>query len=170
MINTNIASSELQAITFVTKHLVNYEVSNDDQIQNEGDSVDDKPLVIGRPEYFWIPKYIFDKSDKYKFKTVFATLKDQSLQAILIKAQGVFLIVDQTFMRVLLENSDKAKRLRTIYDGSQTIAQYTLDADPHMDIFKNHYFITDIFEEMILKAMNYHRINPKQTIEIRANY
>jgi hypothetical protein len=167
MINTNIASGRLEAITFVTKYLVTYETSNNDKIQ--GHSVDKKPIVIGRPEYFWIPKYIFDKSDKYEFKTAFATLKERSQEAMLTKTQEVFLIVDQSFMRILLENSEKAERLRTVYDGSKTIAQHTLDADNYMDIFKNHYFITDTYEEKISKAMNDHRINPNR-IEIKANY
>lgn len=139
LITLNMNSTYYQALAFV---LANLPDSN-----SNATSVNpaDKVTLIGNPQYFWIPEFVFNKTfDAKNFysKTPFKTDK-------------YMMIIDSGFVRIL--NGDNSSRLNLAYNATHNLARFEQNITGGTDI--NKYPFTNL------------RLSPEtRFIELRSNY
>ena len=139
LITLNMNSTYYQALAFVLSNLPDSN-SNATSI-----SPADKVTLIGNPQYFWIPEFVFNKTfDAKNFysKTPFKTDK-------------YLMIIDSGFVRIL--NGDNSSRLNLAYNATHNLARFEQNITGGTDI--NKYPFTNL------------RLSPEtRFIELRANY
>ena len=139
LITLNMNSTYYQALAFVLSNLPDSN-SNATSI-----SPADKVTLIGNPQYFWIPEFVFNKTfDAKNFysKTPFKTDK-------------YMMIIDSGFVRIL--NADNSSRLNLAYNATHNLARFEQNITGGTDI--NKYPFTNL------------RLSPEtRFIELRANY
>jgi hypothetical protein len=139
LITLNMNSTYYQALAFVLSNLPDSN-SNATII-----SPADKVTLIGNPQYFWIPEFVFNKTfDAKNFysKTPFKTDK-------------YLMIVDSGFERIL--NGDNSSRLNLAYNATHNLARFEQNITGGTDI--NKYPFTNL------------RLSPEtKFIELRSNY
>ncbi|HEX7818094.1 MAG TPA: hypothetical protein VF419_01830, partial [Nitrososphaeraceae archaeon] len=105
----------------------------------------DKVTLIGNPQYFWIPEFVFDKTfdaKNYYSKTPFKTDK-------------YMMIIDSGFVRIL--NGDNSSRLSLAYNATHNLARFEQNFTGGTDV--NKYPFTNL------------RLSPEtRFIELRTNY
>ena len=139
LITLNMNSTYYQALAFVLSNLPDSN-SNATTI-----SPADKVTLIGNPQYFWIPEFVFNKTfDAKNFysKTPFKTDK-------------YMMIIDSGFVRIL--NADNSSRLNLAYNATHNLARFEQNITGGTDI--NKYPFTNL------------RLSPEtRFIELRSNY
>lgn len=139
LITLNMNSTYYQALAFVISNLPDSN-SNATTI-----SPADKITLIGNPQYFWIPEFVFNKTfDAKNFysKTPFKTDK-------------YMMIIDSGFVRIL--NADNSSRLNLAYNATHNLARFEQNITGGTDI--NKYPFTNL------------RLSPEtRFIELRSNY
>lgn len=139
LITLNMNSTYYQALAFVLSNLPDSN-SNATTI-----SPADKVTLIGNPQYFWIPEFVFNKTfDAKNFysKTPFKTDK-------------YLMIIDSGFVRIL--NGDNSSRLNLAYNATHNLARFEQNITGGTDI--NKYPFTNL------------RLSPEtRFIELRSNY
>ena len=139
LITLNMNSTYYQALAFVLSNLPDSN-SNGTTI-----SPADKVTLIGNPQYFWIPEFVFNKTfDAKNFysKTPFKTDK-------------YMMIIDSGFVRIL--NGDNSSRLNLAYNATHNLARFEQNITGGTDI--NKYPFTNL------------RLSPEtRFIELRSNY
>jgi hypothetical protein len=139
LITLNMNSTYYQALAFVLSNLPDSN-SNATTI-----SPADKVTLIGNPQYFWIPEFVFNKTfDAKNFysKTPFKTDK-------------YLMIIDSGFVRIL--NGDNSSRLNLAYNATHNLARFEQNVTGGTDI--NKYPFTNL------------RLSPEtRFIELRSNY
>ncbi|HVE37784.1 MAG TPA: hypothetical protein VNA18_06280 [Nitrososphaeraceae archaeon] len=139
LITLNMNSTYFQALAFVLSNLPDSN-SNATSI-----SPADRVTLIGNPQYFWIPEFVFNKTfDAKNFysKTPFKTDK-------------YMMIIDSGFIRIL--NGDNSSRLNLAYNATHNLARFEQNITGGTDI--NKYPFTNL------------RLSPEtRFIELRANY
>jgi hypothetical protein len=139
LITLNMNSTYYQALAFVLSNLPDSN-SNATTI-----SPADKVTLIGNPQYFWIPEFVFNKTfDAKNFysKTPFKTDK-------------YLMIVDSGFVKIL--NGDNSSRLNLAYNATHNLARFEQNITGGTDI--NKYPFTNL------------RLSPEtRFIELRSNY
>lgn len=139
LITLNMNSTYYQALAFVLSNLPDSN-SNATSI-----SPADKVTLIGNPQYFWIPEFVFNKTfDAKNFysKTPFKTDK-------------YLMIIDSGFVKIL--NRDNSSRLNLAYNATHNLARFEQNITGGTDI--NKYPFTNL------------RLSPEtRFIELRANY
>ncbi len=139
LITLNMNSTYYQALAFVLSNLPDSN-SNATSI-----SPADKVTLIGNPQYFWIPEFVFNKTfDAKNFysKTPFKTDK-------------YLMIIDSGFVRIL--NGDNSSRLNLAYNATHNLARFEQNITGGTDI--NKYPFTNL------------RLSPEtRFIELRSNY
>ena len=139
LITLNMNSTYYQALAFVLSNLPDSN-SNATSI-----SPANKVTLIGNPQYFWIPEFVFNKTfDAKNFysKTPFKTDK-------------YLMIIDSGFVRIL--NGDNSSRLNLAYNATHNLARFEQNITGGTDI--NKYPFTNL------------RLSPEtRFIELRANY
>lgn len=139
LITLNMNSTYYQALAFVLANLPDSN-SNTTSINPA-----DKVTLIGNPQYFWIPEFVFNKTfDAKNFysKTPFKTDK-------------YMMIIDSGFVRIL--NGDNSSRLNLAYNATHNLARFEQNITGATDI--NKYPFTNL------------RLSPEtRFIELRSNY
>jgi hypothetical protein len=139
LITLNMNSTYYQALAFVLSNLPDSN-SNATSI-----SPANKVTLIGNPQYFWIPEFVFNKTfDAKNFysKTPFKTDK-------------YLMIIDSGFVRIL--NGDNSSRLNLAYNATHNLARFEQNITGGTDI--NKYPFTNL------------RLSPEtRFIELRSNY
>lgn len=139
LITLNMNSTYYQALAFVLSNLPDSN-SNATTISSA-----DRVTLIGNPQYFWIPEFVFNKTfDAKNFysKTPFKTDK-------------YMMIIDSGFIRIL--NGDNSSRLNLAYNATHNLARFEQNITGGTDI--NKYPFTNL------------RLSPEtRFIELRANY
>ena len=139
LITLNMNSTYYQALAFVLSNLPDSN-SNATTI-----SPADKVTLIGNPQYFWIPEFVFNKTfDAKNFysKTPFKTDK-------------YMMIIDSGFVRIL--NGDNSSRLNLAYNATHNLARFEQNITGGTNI--NKYPFTNL------------RLSPEtRFIELRSNY
>ena len=139
LITLNMNSTYYQALAFVLSNLPDSN-SNATSI-----SPADRATLIGNPQYFWIPEFVFNKTfDAKNFysKTPFKTDK-------------YLMIIDSGFVRIL--NGDNSSRLNLAYNATHNLARFEQNITGGTDI--NKYPFTNL------------RLSPEtRFIELRSNY
>jgi Alg9-like mannosyltransferase family len=139
LITLNMNSSYYQALAFVLSNLP------DGNTNSSGVNPADKVTVIGNPQYFWIPEFVFNKifdAKNYYSKTPFKTDK-------------YLMIIDSGFVKIL--NRDNSSRLNLAYNATHNLARFEQNFTGNMDI--NKYPYTNL------------RLSPEtRFIELRSNY
>jgi hypothetical protein len=139
LITLNMNSTYYQALAFVLSNLPDNN-SNGTNIKPA-----DKVTLIGNPQYFWIPEFVFNKTfDAKNFysKTPFKTDK-------------YMMIVDTGFVRIL--NGDNSSRLNLAYNATHNLARFEQNITGGTDI--NKYPFTNL------------KLSPEtRFIELRSNY
>lgn len=139
LITLNMNSTYYQALAFVLSNLPDSN-SNATTISSA-----DRVTLIGNPQYFWIPEFVFNKTfDAKNFysKTPFKTDK-------------YMMIIDSGFIRIL--NGDNSSRLNLAYNATHNLARFEQNFTGGTDI--NKYPFTNL------------RLSPEtRFIELRANY
>ena len=139
LITLNMNSTYYQALAFV--------LSNLPDTNSNGTSLSpaDKVTLIGNPQYFWIPEFVFNKTfDAKNFysKTPFKTDK-------------YMMIIDSGFVRIL--NGDNSSRLNLAYNATHNLARFEQNITGGTDVSK--YPFTNL------------RLSPEtRFIELRSNY
>jgi hypothetical protein len=139
LITLNMNSTYYQALAFV--------LSNLPDSNSNATSVNpaDKVTLIGNPQYFWIPEFVFNKTfDAKNFysKTPFKTDK-------------YMMIIDSGFVRIL--NGDNSSRLNLAYNATHNLARFEQNITGGTDV--NKYPFTNL------------RLSPEtRFIELRSNY
>jgi hypothetical protein len=122
--------------------------------------------VIGSPRYFWIPRYVFDQKDGIDYKGHFGIISIKKEKAILAKKEKAALIVDESFMNVMSQKNEKAKRLMLLYNDSRTVVKLDQEENLNYDLYA--YPFRSIHDNEVLRSLGDNVIPPQ--IEIRANY
>ena len=139
LITLNMNSTYYQALAFVLENLP------DNNSNATAISPADKITLIGNPQYFWIPEFVFNKTfDAKNFysKTPFKTDK-------------YLMIIDSGFVRIL--NGDNSSRLNLAYNATHNLARFEQNITGGIDI--NKYPFTNL------------RLSPEtRFIELRSNY
>jgi hypothetical protein len=139
LITLNMNSTYYQALAFVLANLP------DSNSNATAISPADKVTLIGNPQYFWIPEFVFNKTfDAKNFysKTPFKTDK-------------YLMIIDSGFVRIL--NGDNSSRLNLAYNATHNLARFEQNITGGTDI--NKYPFTNL------------RLSPEtRFIELRSNY
>ena len=139
LITLNMNSTYYQALAFVLSNLPDSN-SNATSI-NPGDKI----TVIGNPQYFWIPEFVFNKTFNAKnfySKTPFKTDK-------------YMMIIDSGFVRIL--NADNSSRLNLAYNATHNLARFEQNITGGTDV--NRYPFTNL------------KLTPEtRFIELRSNY
>ncbi len=139
LITLNMNSTYYQALAFVLSNLP------DSNSNATAISPADKVTLIGNPQYFWIPEFVFNKTfDAKNFysKTPFKTDK-------------YMMIIDSGFVRIL--NGDNSSRLNLAYNATHNLARFEQNITGGTDI--NKYPFTNL------------RLSPEtRFIELRSNY
>ena len=139
LITLNMNSTYYQALAFVLSNLP------DSNSNATSVSPADKVTLIGNPQYFWIPEFVFNKTfDAKNFysKTPFKTDK-------------YLMIIDSGFVRIL--NGDNSSRLNLAYNATHNLARFEQNITGGTDI--NKYPFTNL------------RLSPEtRFIELRSNY
>lgn len=139
LITLNMNATYYQALGFVLSNLPDSN-SNGTRINPA-----DKITLVGNPQYFWIPEFVFDKTfDAKNFysKTPFKTDK-------------YMMIIDSGFVRIL--NADNSSRLNLAYNATHNLARFEQNITGGTDV--NRYPFTNL------------RLSPEtRFIELRSNY
>jgi len=139
LITLNMNSTYYQALAFVLSNLP------DSNSNATSVSPADKVTLIGNPQYFWIPEFVFNKTfDAKNFysKTPFKTDK-------------YMMIIDSGFVRIL--NGDNSSRLNLAYNATHNLARFEQNITGGTDV--NKYPFTNL------------RLSPEtRYIELRSNY
>lgn len=139
LITLNMNSTYYQALAFVLSNLP------DSNTNSSSVNPADKVTVIGNPQYFWIPEFVFKKifdSKNYYSKTPFKTDK-------------YLMIIDTGFVKIL--DRDNSSRLNLAYNATHNLARFEQNFTGSMDI--NKYPYTNL------------KISPEtRLIELRSNY
>jgi len=139
LITLNMNSTYYQALAFVLSNLP------DSNSNATSLSPANKVTLIGNPQYFWIPEFVFNKTfDAKNFysKTPFKTDK-------------YMMIIDSGFVRIL--NGDNSSRLNLAYNATHNLARFEQNITGTTDLDK--YPFTNL------------RLSPEtRFIELRSNY
>lgn len=139
LITLNMNSTYYQALAFVLSNLPDSN-SNATSLNPAN-----KVTLIGNPQYFWIPEFVFNKTfDAKNFysKTPFKTDK-------------YMMIIDSGFVRIL--NADNSSRLNLAYNATHNLARFEQNITGGTDV--NKYPFTNL------------RLSPEtRFIELRSNY
>ena len=139
LITLNMNSTYYQALAFVLSNLPDGN-SNATSLNPAN-----KITLIGNPQYFWIPEFVFNKTfDAKNFysKTPFKTDK-------------YMMIIDSGFVRIL--NADNSSRLNLAYNATHNLARFEQNITGGTDV--NKYPFTNL------------RLSPEtRFIELRSNY
>lgn len=139
LITLNMNSTYYQALAFVLANLPNSN-SNSTSINPA-----DKVTVVGNPQYFWIPEFVFNKtfdSKNFYSKTPFKTDK-------------YMMIIDSGFAKIL--DKDNSSRLNLAYNATHNLARFEQNFTGGTDI--NKYPYTNL------------KLSPEtRFIELRSNY
>jgi hypothetical protein len=139
LITLNMNSTYYQALTFVLANLPNSN-SNSTSINPA-----DKVTLVGNPQYFWIPEFVFNKtfdSKNFYSKTPFKTDK-------------YMMIIDSGFVKIL--DKDNSSRLNLAYNATHNLARFEQNFTGGTDI--NKYPYTNL------------KLSPEtRFIELRSNY
>jgi hypothetical protein len=139
LITLNINTTYYQALAFVLSNLP------DSNTNSSATNPADKITLIGNPQYFWIPEFVFNKTfDTKNFysKTPFKTDK-------------YMMIIDSGFVRIL--NGDNTSRLNLAYNATHNLARFEQNFTGGIDL--NKYPFTNL------------RLSPEtRFIELRSNY
>ncbi len=139
LITLNMNSTYYQALAFVLANLPNSN-SNSTSINPA-----DKVTVVGNPQYFWIPEFVFNKtfdSKNFYSKTPFKTDK-------------YMMIIDSGFVKIL--DKDNSSRLNLAYNATHNLARFEQNFTGGTDI--NKYPYTNL------------KLSPEtRFIELRSNY
>lgn len=139
LITLNMNSTYYQALAFVLSNLP------DSNTNSSSVNPADKVTLIGNPQYFWIPEFVFDKTfdaKNYYSKTPFKTDK-------------YMMIIDSGFVRIL--NGDNSSRLSLAYNATHNLARFEQNFTGGTDV--NKYPFTNL------------RLSPEtRFIELRTNY
>jgi Alg9-like mannosyltransferase family len=148
LITLNTNTTYYQALAFVLSNLPDSN-TNSTNINGNTNSTNinpaDKVTLIGNPQYFWIPEFVFDKTfdaKNYYSKTPFKTDK-------------YMMIIDSGFVRIL--NGDNSSRLSLAYNATHNLARFEQNFTGGADV--NKYPFTNL------------RLSPEtRFIELRTNY
>lgn len=139
LITLNTNTTYYQALAFVLSNLP------DSNTNSTNINPADKVTLIGNPQYFWIPEFVFDKTfdaKNYYSKTPFKTDK-------------YMMIIDSGFVRIL--NGDNSSRLSLAYNATHNLARFEQNFTGGTDV--NKYPYTNL------------RLSPEtRFIELRTNY
>ena len=139
LITLNMNSTYYQALAFVLSNLP------DKNTNSSAINPADKVTVVGNPQYFWIPEFVFEKTfdaKNYYSKTPFKTDK-------------YLMIIDSGFVRIL--NNDNTSRLNLAYNATHNLARFEQNITGDDDL--NKYPFTNL------------KLSPEtRFIELRSNY
>jgi 4-amino-4-deoxy-L-arabinose transferase-like glycosyltransferase len=139
LITLNINTTYYQALAFVLTNLP------DGNSNSSALNPANKVTLIGNPQYFWIPEFVFNKTfDAKNFysKTPFKTDK-------------YMMIIDSGFVKIL--NGDNTSRLNLAYNATHNLARFEQNFTGGIDL--NKYPFTNL------------RLSPEtRFIELRSNY
>jgi hypothetical protein len=141
LITLNTNSSYYQALAFVISNLPDSNINLNSNSSKPGDKV----TLIGNPQYFWIPEFVFNKTfdaKNYYSKTPFKTDK-------------YLMIIDTGFLKIL--NRDNSSRLNLAYNATHNLARFEQNFTGGADV--NKYPYTNL------------KLSPEtRFIELRSNY
>jgi Dolichyl-phosphate-mannose-protein mannosyltransferase len=136
-LNTN--STYYQALAYVLTNLP------DSNTNSSSVNPANKITLVGNPQYFWIPEFVFNKTfdaKNYYSKTPFKTDK-------------YLMIIDSGFVKIL--NRDNSSRLNLAYNATHNLARFEQNFTGSTDI--NKYPYTNL------------KLSPEtRFIELRSNY
>jgi hypothetical protein len=125
LLTVDLTSSQIQAAAYVQ-----YQLNNQNPIENNTTPSANDVTIISGPNYSWIFKYVFNEDN------VLDNFRDRSS----IDTEKYIMMTDppyKTFLR--RDNTDRAERLETLYDNTVSIAKFEGNA-PHYDFDKYPYF------------------------------
>jgi hypothetical protein len=169
LITTNLNSLHFKTISFIAQKLIADNYKNDtnaDYDHNNNNNNKNKLMLIGSPRYFWIPRYIFDQKDAIDYKSQFSIIRIKTEKAILAKSEKAALIIDPSFMNVMFQKDEKAKRLMMLYNNSRLLVNLYDKENPNYDLYA--YPLVSIKDNKVLRSLGDNIISPQ--IEIRVNY
>jgi len=141
LITLNTNSTYYQSLAFVISNLPDSNIN----LNSNGSKPGDKVTLIGNPQYFWIPEFVFNKTfdaKNYYSKTPFKTDK-------------YLMIIDTGFLKIL--NRDNSSRLNLAYNATHNLARFEQNFTGGVDI--NKYPYTNL------------KLSPEtRFIELRSNY
>jgi hypothetical protein len=141
LITLNTNSTYYQALAFVISNLPDSNINLNSNSSKPGDKV----TLIGNPQYFWIPEFVFNKTfdaKNYYSKTPFKTDK-------------YLMIIDTGFLKIL--NRDNSSRLNLAYNATHNLARFEQNFTGDADV--NKYPYTNL------------KLSPEtRFIELRSNY
>jgi hypothetical protein len=141
LITLNTNSTYYQALAFVISNLPDSNINLNSNSSKPGDKV----TLIGNPQYFWIPEFVFNKTfdaKNYYSKTPFKTDK-------------YLMIIDTGFLKIL--NRDNSSRLNLAYNATHNLARFEQNFTGGADV--NKYPYTNL------------KLSPEtRFIELRSNY
>jgi len=141
LITLNTNSTYYQALAFVISNLPDSNLNLNSNSSKPGDKV----TLIGNPQYFWIPEFVFNKTfdaKNYYSKTPFKTDK-------------YLMIIDSGFLKIL--NRDNSSRLNLAYNATHNLARFEQNFTGGIDV--NKYPYTNL------------KLSPEtRFIELRSNY
>jgi len=139
LITLNMNSTYYQALAFVLSNLP------DSNSNATSVSPADKVTLIGNPQYFWIPEFVFNKT--FDAKNFYSKTP--------LKTDKYMMIIDSGFVRIL--NGDNSSRLNLAYNATHNLARFEQNITGGTDV--NKYPFTNL------------RLSPEtQFIELRTNY
>ena len=139
LITLNMNSTYYQALAFVLSNLP------DSNSNATSVSPADKVTLIGNPQYFWIPEFVFNKT--FDAKNFYSKTP--------LKTDKYMMIIDSGFVRIL--NGDNSSRLNLAYNATHNLARFEQNITGGTDV--NKYPFTNL------------RLSPEtRFIELRTNY
>jgi hypothetical protein len=125
LLSADLTSSQIQAAAFVQ-----YQLNNEETIENDNILSTDNVTVISGPNYSWIFKYVFNEAN------ILDNFRDRSP----IDTEKFIMMTDppyKTFLR--RDNTDRSERLETLFDNTVSIAKFEGNASKY-DYDKYPYF------------------------------
>jgi hypothetical protein len=125
LLTVDLTSSQIQAAAYVQ-----YQLNNQNGIENSTPTAANDVTIISGPNYSWIFKYVFNEDN------VLDNFRDRSS----IDTEKYIMMTDppyKTFLR--RDNTDRSERLETLYDNTVSIAKFEGNASKY-DFDKYPYF------------------------------
>jgi hypothetical protein len=125
LLSADLTSSQIQAAAFVQ-----YQLNNEETIENDNILSTNNVTVISGPNYSWIFKYVFNEAN------ILDNFRDRSP----IDTEKFIMMTDppyKTFLR--RDNTDRSERLETLFDNTVSIAKFEGNASEY-DFDKYPYF------------------------------
>ena len=140
LISIDLNSTYYKALAFIVKELPPTNVSS--QHANE-----DKITLVGNPQYFWIPEFVFQRN--FEDRSYYSSSP--------LNSQNYIMIMDKGFLDRLNDKTGHWQRFEIAYNSTHSIAKYEQNLTGNIDT--NRYPFTNL------------KLSPEtKYVDIRSNY